>query len=150
VNAAAAAPALMREAIERFGAARLRAFGGSMAPAIRPGDLLHVQWRPAAAIRPGDVVLFERDGRLFAHRVVRCRGNGTIQTRGDSHLHSDPPLATRQVLGVVYALTRDGHRLDCPRATCALGAIGRGLARRLRGLIERRRTPSDRRSRIPA
>jgi signal peptidase I len=109
--AAAAAPALMREAIERFGTARMRAYGGSMAPAIQPGDLLHIERARPRDLRPGDVILFERDGRLFAHRVVRWHRRRLI-TRGDAHFRSDPPIDADQIVGIVTIASRDGGDAD--------------------------------------
>jgi hypothetical protein len=123
-----AAPSLIREAIERFGEATLRAYGGSMAPAIQPGDLLHVERRLPLEVLRGEVILFEREGRLFAHRVVRRSLSGVLQTRGDAHLRRDPAIAPRQLLGVVIRLTRDGRQLPCPNDPGFLGFIrGSGI-----------------------
>jgi signal peptidase I len=96
-----AAPDLIREVIQRFGFARIRVFGGSMLPAIRPGDVLHVRAATAAEIAPGQVVVFERDGRLFAHRVVARTAAGLFRTRGDAHWRKDPSICDSQILGVV-------------------------------------------------
>jgi signal peptidase I len=112
----------MREAIERFGAARLRAYGSSMAPAIQPGDLLHIERARPGDIRRGEVILFERDGRLFAHRFVRWHPNGVI-TRGDAHLRSDPPIDIDQVVGIVAGVSRDGQYRPCPEYAGFAGFI---------------------------
>ena len=60
-----------------------------------------------AAYRPGDVVLFSRNGRLFVHRVVEMSG-GAVVTRGDSMLDADPPVAVSDVLGRVESIERGG------------------------------------------
>jgi signal peptidase I len=105
-----AAPGLIREVIQRFGFARIRVFGGSMLPAIRPGDVLLVRAAAAEEIAPGQVVLFERDGRLFAHRVVKRTGNGLFRTRGDSHWRADPPVGETEILGIVQGSWVQGSR----------------------------------------
>src|SRR5438477_13020920 len=86
---------------------RLRGNGFSMLPSIWPGDIACVS--RVAAYRPGDVVLFSRNGRLFVHRVVEMSG-GAVVTRGDSMLDADPPVALSDVLGRVESIERVGSR----------------------------------------
>jgi hypothetical protein len=106
-------PALVAEVLRRFGAARVRAFGSSMLPGIRPGDLLHVRSTTASALATGDVALFVRDGRLFAHRVVGMTAAGRLRTRGDALRHADPAVAPSQVLGAVIRVSRGGREIPC-------------------------------------
>lgn len=107
----AAVPALIAEAVARFGRVRVRVAGTSMRPAIRSGDV--VSLTPATDLRPGQVAAFVRDGRLFTHRVLASVGD-TVRTRGDAHLAGDPPLRRDQVIGVVSAIERDGVVHACP------------------------------------
>lgn len=106
---------LAAESLRLAGRLRLRVGGSSMLPAIRPGDILEVQARRACDIHPGSVVLFERGGRLFAHRVV---GNeaGALVTRGDALAHADAAIGDAELLGEVIAVERNG-RARTPRAT---------------------------------
>jgi len=104
-GAARSAPGLFREVLGRFGSARLRVFGLSMWPALRPGDVLHVQAVPPADLAPGDVILFVRHGALFAHRLVGRRRR-LLRTRGDAHWRCDPFLRPSQVLGRVEGVER--------------------------------------------
>ena len=101
-----AAPDLVSEVLRRFGRVRLRVFGGSMSPALQPGDLLEVHHSAADGVRRGDIVLFQRDGRLFAHRAVAVTTAGTV-TRGDAHRHDDPMVPAEDVLGIVRTVTRE-------------------------------------------
>jgi hypothetical protein len=64
---------LAAEVLRSFGKLRLRANGSSMLPAVWPGDILYIQGQDAPAALPGDIVLFGREGRLVAHRVVEVR-----------------------------------------------------------------------------
>src|SRR5258708_13000746 len=77
-----------------------------MLPTIWPGDIACVS--RVVAYRPGDVVLFSRNGRLFVHRVVEM-SCGAVVTRGDSMLDADPPVAVSDVLGRVEAIERAGR-----------------------------------------
>jgi len=93
---------------------RLRLTGTSMIPAVWPGAVTLVEPLKGASPGRGNVVLFLREERLFAHRVVSRRG-GRLITRGDALPRCDAPLAAAETLGVVTALVRgDGltHRLS--------------------------------------
>ena len=82
---------LFLEVLRTFGSARLRVTGTSMLPSIWPGDILEVRRPGEVKIASGELVLFERGGRFFAHRVVGmvempmaevraiCRDAGTHQ-----------------------------------------------------------------------
>ena len=117
-----AAPDLVAEVLQRFGRVRIRVFGGRMSPALRPGDLLAVDHATADDLHRGDVVLFRRDGRLFAHRVLGSAQAGTM-TRGDAHRRNDPIVPPEDVLGVVRSVTRAGRQLPVakPKATSLRG-----------------------------
>ena len=69
---------LAAEIIRRFGAVRLRVTGCSMLPLVAPGDILVVHRRTAPDFTPGEMAVFTRHQRLFAHRVV-----GKIAAGGD-------------------------------------------------------------------
>src|SRR5438874_13537141 len=73
--------------LQSHGGVRLRVTGTSMLPSVRPGDLLCIGHQDAAEAQAGDIVLFGREGRLSAHRVVRkvgSRGECYWITGGDS------------------------------------------------------------------
>jgi signal peptidase I len=126
---------LFAESLRAGRTIRMRAGGSSMIPALWPGDELLVT--PLAAERspaPGEIVLFMRDGRLFAHRVVAAVGDvpaGHLITRGDALDRNDPPIAPSEVLGAVAAVFRDGRELAC-------GAMRPSLIARLFALAFRR------------
>src|SRR5271157_6211990 len=74
---------------------RLRVHGESMLPALWPGDVVEIASCSLEDVRPGEIVLARREGRLFLHRLVRrClvapgTPNGFL-LRGDSMPGSDP------------------------------------------------------------
>ncbi len=83
VVVAGAAAALVRPV------GRVAVTGGSMRPALEPGDRLLVVRR--RRYRPGDVVALAdpRDGRLLVKRVASVTADGLLDVRGD-----DPGAST--------------------------------------------------------
>jgi hypothetical protein len=110
---------LFLEILKSSGQAKLAVTGTSMLSSIWPGDIVEVRRQSVAEIRPGEVVLFERDGRLLAHRVVEKVGGpeGTLLvTRGDGLRETDSPVSPEELLGRVTAILRGGRRIE-PRLT---------------------------------
>jgi signal peptidase I len=132
IKSDATACELAEEVIRKFGSVRLRVQGTSMMPAIRPGDTIEVERTHPREIAPGEIVLYARDGRFFAHRVVRRSQTalGTqLVTQGDRLQSPDAPISARELLGRVTFIER-GRRRVPPRAH--IGAVERAVARILR------------------
>lgn len=118
---------LIAEALRAGRAVRVRVTGSSMLPALRPRDTIAVlpfdqtNAGTGAGAMPsrGQMVVFMREGRLFAHRVVgleadRERAGDSrlrVTTRGDALANSDPPLETAEILGSVSAIHRGGREI---------------------------------------
>jgi len=111
------------------GSACFRVFGASMFPWIRTGDLVFVRRLDYEQARRGDVVVFERDARLFVHRVIRVERSGehVIVTKGDALDRVDAPVTRAEFLGRVIRVHRDERHIDME----SLGhlVLGRFLAR---------------------
>ena len=106
---------LFLEVLKSFGQAKLAVTGASMLPAIWPGDVLEVRRQDATEICLGEVILFEREGRLFAHRVVEKVGGPErtlLITQGDGLRAPEPPVAPEELLGRVTAIVRGRRRID--------------------------------------
>ncbi len=109
LKAATLACALAGDVVRTFGEIRLRVFGTSMVPSILPGDLISVQRADSAEISTGEIVLYERKGRIFAHRVVNFTASPALSfliTRGDRLQHNDPPVSPDELLGRVISIQR--------------------------------------------
>ncbi len=120
---------LASEVLLSSGTLRLRVTGWSMLPCVMPGDTLTVDRASADDVSVGDIVLFSRDRRLFAHRVISRNqppGNGIV-TRGDAMPTPDPPVLHAEVLGRVSLIVRNGKRIDARRgprfSQTAVGAV---------------------------
>jgi signal peptidase I len=110
--------ALIRDVLHLAGQARLRVTGSSMLPGILPGDVLLVRSRKMTDLFPGDIALFTRHNRLFAHRVVAAEPHGDpfLVTRGDALAENDAPVLAHELLGQVAAIVRGRSRVEV-RAT---------------------------------
>ena len=103
---------LASEVLCLSGHLRLQVNGWSMLPSVQPGDTLMIERANLSEVSTGDIVLFGRDQRLFAHRVVAKRSraaNAVIITRGDAMPHSDLPVIDTQLLGRVSYIVRNGR-----------------------------------------
>jgi len=112
--AATLACGLAGEVIRTFGEIRLRVFGTSMAPSILPGDLISVQRANLPEISSGEIVLYTREGRIFAHRAVGRTSDSKyapLITRGDRLRHNDPPVSSSELLGKVISIQRGGGQI---------------------------------------
>ncbi len=98
---------LVHEVADAAGEVRLKVAGASMLPAIWPGDVITVRHCELAALKPGQIALFRRDGKLTAHRVQQLSG-GRLITRGDSVPTFDPPVEANEIVGQVIAISRAG------------------------------------------
>ncbi len=101
--------------VRGFGEVRIRVFGTSMMPALNPGDVISIQRAAIEEVSPGNIVLFSRGGRLFAHRVVEKLGGPDdlrLITRGDRLRRNDPPVSQSELLGRVIRAQRNGKQID--------------------------------------
>ena len=109
---------LASEVLRTSGRLRLRVTGWSMLPAIWPGDTLEVEITKREELSAGDVVLFTRERRLFAHRVLRTNDHGII-THGDAMPQPDPLVDKNELLGRVAGIVRNGKLIQ-PSKTLSL------------------------------
>jgi Peptidase S24-like len=125
-----------------------RTSGCSMLSVIRPGDLLHVAY--ARSFRRGDILVFDQNGTLVVHRLVRIEqqdfGDQRLVFRGDNQLRSDAPVRREAVVGRVFRVERGGQiirldgwwgRLNLWLASASL--FGRPAMPLLRGVLSRGR-----------
>lgn len=110
------------EVLQSSGKLRLRVMGWSMLPTVWPGDTLIVERIDSVKVPEGEIVLFCRDRRLFAHRVVKNRSSDMI-TRGDSMPAADSPFSQNEFLGRVSSIVRNGRHVE-PRRTLRAGERG--------------------------
>jgi signal peptidase I len=106
---------LAGEILRRFGTLRLQVTGQSMLPSVWPGDVLIIKRCFFGEVSPGDIVLYARERRLFAHRVIGA-GAGLdepyLVTQGDASPTPDSPISAAEFLGRVSQIVRAGKCLE--------------------------------------
>ena len=119
--------ALAAALLRSVGRLRIAVVGSSMLPAVRPHDLLLVRRCTIESARVGDIAVFTRDERLFAHRVIAT--GPRLHTRGDALAVADPPVDAAELLGRVVRVVRRGRVMRPPRAHRLASALFRRSAR---------------------
>jgi hypothetical protein len=108
--------ALAVDALRRSGHLRMGVRGESMLPALWPGDVVEIVAHSFPNIRPGQIVLTSRDGRLFVHRFVARSGADGFVARGDSMPGADPIYNSSALLGRIEGVLRNGRTVSSPVA----------------------------------
>jgi uncharacterized repeat protein (TIGR01451 family) len=129
---------LVRELIGAGKGLRFQARGRSMLPLIQDGDFLYVEPVGGAALKVGEIVLFDKGGEFKAHRIVGRKGESFI-TRGDAGMEIDGLIARELIIGRVVAKESAGSgRIT---STSTLWARMDFFMRELRRQVARRWTP---------
>lgn len=88
---------------------RLPVLSGSMLPDIPPGSTLVIAPCTATDVQRGDVVVFQTDNRLVAHRLIIQCTIGTLQVlfqKGDCNSHGSW-ISPKRVKGKVLEVERE-------------------------------------------
>lgn len=99
---------LVADVVYATGSAKLKVNGLSMLPAIWPGDVLTISRISPKLLEPDQIVLYRRNGKLTAHRVVEVAHDHFL-TRGDCVPSLDPPVTFSAMVGQVVGVSRNGH-----------------------------------------
>ncbi len=117
--------ALVADVLHRDGClpqgVRLRVHGESMLPALWPGDVVEIASCSLEEVRPGEIVLALRDGRLFLHRFIARRTQDSFLLRGDSMPASDPPYPSEAFLGRLARSSEEGRSVSATALRPGLG-----------------------------
>jgi signal peptidase I len=118
---------LLREWIAAGESAWLPLWGESMAPFLHSGSRLLVSRATACQIASGDLLVYEAEGRLICHRVLRrraCGGRHVFLTKGDGWRTKEAWICADQVLGRVTRVERNGGTLPLDTPIRRLRATG--------------------------
>jgi signal peptidase I len=115
------------------GSACFRVLGTSMFPWVRSGDFVFVRRSDFATASVGEVILFEREQRLFVHRVLRHvtdksagQDRSLLIAKGDALDGKDAPVSEEEFLGRVTRVHRGQRHIDLE--TLGRSILGRFLA----------------------
>jgi len=106
---------------------RLRVHGESMLPTLWPGDVVEIESCSLEDIRPGEIVLARREGRLILHRLIApCTANGFL-LRGDSVPSPDALFPPDALLGRIARRRDEGRTVNGTGLRPAFRANGFGV-----------------------
>lgn len=84
--------------------------GTSMAPAFQTGDILLAVPFPFENLRLGDIIIWESQGQLVAHRIYEISG-ASMWTKGDNMPAPDEiPVTKESYRGLVIGVLFTGER----------------------------------------
>jgi signal peptidase I len=130
---------LAADMLRSFGEFWFVARGCSMVPSIFPGDTLIVQRETPQDASKGEVVLFAREGRFHAHRLVDKKEEGgaiRLIARGDAVVRDDPPFAESEMIGRVAAVIRGRKRIELDRRPVRSERLLRWIMQRSPGSVK--------------
>ena len=108
-------PELISELLKQGHKVRFKAPGKSMQPAVLDGDVLIVEPVDAAVIKIGDIILYQAEAHLIAHRVKSIEKNENFYAFllcGDASFSYDEPVYADQILGKAIAIERDERTIN--------------------------------------
>ena len=107
-----ALPELVKDILGKGVECRFQAKGHSMSPFIKDGDIVTISPLTSSSPGLGDVVAFNHpdNQKLIIHRVVWKR-NIDYLTRVDNALEVDGLVQTKNILGYVNKVERDGKNV---------------------------------------
>jgi signal peptidase I len=105
----------LKTKVQSDGYIDLPAYGNSMFPFIRKGDLCRFTLADPSRLKKGDIVLYHTiPGQLVAHRLSNTKeldGNRLYILKGDTNLGFDQPVKEQQILGVLAFVEKGKQRI---------------------------------------
>ena len=86
----------------------IKTFGSSMMPLLRDGDVVFIKKIKFQKIKVNDIICIAKNGKIFTHRVI-YKTKGYVITKGDNNNISDGKVYSRNILGTVYQIKRNGE-----------------------------------------
>ena len=105
---------LWEEVLDKGYSFRFKAFGVSMLPLIRAGDILTIKPVEYVDLSIGDIILYENNSKPFVHRIIKIRrleNSFIFITKGDFLRRTDQSIKSPQILGKLAYLERNGNRI---------------------------------------
>lgn len=86
-----------------------------MFPMLLPGDVATIDPLSIVALRPGDIVVFDRGDKWVAHRLTvidNPEGKVLLVTQGDSCTSPDASFGQNEYRGVIRVVSRNGREIE--------------------------------------
>lgn len=95
-------PDMIREHVRKGHPYTLIARGQSLFPLIIPGSRLEIRWQEPFELKPGTLIVYERNGQLVCHLLQAVEGKGQSMVLRTQGLYAkDPPVPASMMVGVV-------------------------------------------------
>lgn len=112
---------LLKAGLLSHGQVKLDFRGSCMRPLLRDGDRILIRPVSLNTLRPGDIITFMADGRLYSHRYIKRVDPGSgaprLITKGDRSPDLDRwRIAPDEVLGRAVSVEKKGKMLDLETA----------------------------------
>lgn len=124
--------AILVEALRTSRRITVPASGLSMGRAFCRADAVIIAAADDLRLTPGMIIVFQRNTRWIAHRVIWIFGKGSADlciTKGDGlHVIDRPFVSRSENIGVVVGLWRDGHLRDLMTVTARVYSLLRIIA----------------------
>lgn len=109
----------------------MRILNSDMFPWMRSGDQVFVRRWNFELLRPGDVILFERNEQFFVHRVLAgMTSDYSVVTKGDALDAVDAPVTREEFLGRATRIHRRNRHID-------IESLGQAVTARLLARISK-------------
>ena len=115
---------LNKALLEKSHDVEFRAYGGSMRPFIKSGDILRITHSDINSVHIGDIVAHrDLEQRLVIHRVlnrIQTDKGIMLKTKGDAQFRGRMPVFESQLIGKVIAIKRKNHTIKLEGKTAKL------------------------------
>ncbi|MGB9707692.1 MAG: signal peptidase I, partial [Microgenomates group bacterium] len=86
----------------------LKSQGQSMFPLLQENDIVFFKKIPFSKIKINDIIVFKKNSQLITHRVI-YKNKKYLITKGDNNPKSDGKIFSKQIIGKVYQIKRNGQ-----------------------------------------
>lgn len=103
---------LLKEGISKGRHPEFQIASNSMSPFLKIGDKISLKEIPSSELSCGDVIVYNKNKRLIAHRFLRHTDNSSFVTKGDNLSNLDEPISADRLIGKVYLIEKKDVRIN--------------------------------------
>lgn len=121
---------LLKDSLRKYGSVWMRLEGKSMLPFLKSGTMISVRNADIRDIHIGDIVVFEKDGTIIAHRVFRkanLAGQFFLRTKSDISFSLESLISNEGLIGKVTAFKRSGREIKVDNFMLRLLGLSAGF-----------------------
>ena len=89
---------------------RIQVQGNSMWPLIKSNEHVILEGYINSNPKKYDIVAFEKNNKLFLHRIIKIIDQNHIITKGDHLIHPDKSITFENIIGKVIVIERKNNK----------------------------------------